>query len=139
MILLRVLVRIFIVWPFRLVRWVWRVVSGWEEEQEEDSFYRQSPWRNLRRKILAENKAHHGRITCERNPRHKGPFHVDHILPRSKYPHLQLSSKNCQVLCKLCNITKGARRGFNWRRLNRAGLWWLRLILVGWQHATGRR
>jgi 5-methylcytosine-specific restriction endonuclease McrA len=139
MTLLRFLVRLLIVWPFRLVRWVWRVVSGWEEDTKRSNFYRSKAWRDIARKRRAETIRHWGRLVCERMPSHAGPFHVDHIKPRSRFPDLELDLNNTQSLCGLCNVRKGARRGFNWRRLNRAGLWWLRLILVSWQHATGRR
>ena len=33
-------------------------------------------------------------------------MHVDHILPRSKYPELELWFMNQQVLCKWCNWEK---------------------------------
>ncbi|RYZ77711.1 MAG: hypothetical protein EOP05_00795 [Proteobacteria bacterium] len=35
-----------------------------------------------------------------------GAMHVDHIKPRSKYPHLELEFSNLQVLCRQCNFGK---------------------------------
>ena len=35
-------------------------------------------------------------------------LHVDHIKPRSKFPELELSLDNTQVLCADCNLGKGA-------------------------------
>ncbi|RYZ77144.1 MAG: HNH endonuclease [Proteobacteria bacterium] len=36
----------------------------------------------------------------------QGSMHVDHIKPRSKYPHLELEFSNIQVLCPPCNFGK---------------------------------
>jgi 5-methylcytosine-specific restriction endonuclease McrA len=33
-------------------------------------------------------------------------MHVDHIKPKSRYPHLALKFDNLQVLCETCNIEK---------------------------------
>ena len=45
----------------------------------------------------------------------KGVLHVDHILPRSLHPNLELDRGNLQVLCAQCNIGKGARDSTDWR------------------------
>lgn len=47
------------------------------------------------------------------------PLQVDHIKPRSKYPHLALDPGNAQVLCRACNMGKGAIDCTDWRRIDR--------------------
>lgn len=44
-----------------------------------------------------------------------GPFHVDHIKPKSKYPELMYEISNLQVLCKECNLGKGNIDETDWR------------------------
>jgi hypothetical protein len=65
-------------------------------------FYKSRRWRTVRYKFLktAEKKC----VLCGTT---RGPFHVDHIKPRSKYPALALKIDNLQVLCEPCNIGKG--------------------------------
>lgn len=41
--------------------------------------------------------------------------HVDHIKPRSKYPHLALKLSNLQVMCESCNMDKGNRNNLDLR------------------------
>jgi 5-methylcytosine-specific restriction endonuclease McrA len=48
-----------------------------------------------------------------------GVMHVDHIKPRSKYPHLALRESNLQVLCEACNLGKGNWDETDWRPLKR--------------------
>lgn len=60
-------------------------------------------WRELRYKAL--RKYGFRCLACGAKP----PdivLHVDHIRPRSKYPELELSLDNLQVLCELCNVGK---------------------------------
>lgn len=45
----------------------------------------------------------------------KKKLHVDHIKPRSKYPELQLTLSNLQVLCHDCNMGKSAWDETDWR------------------------
>jgi|LakMenEpi03Aug12_release.lakeMendotaPanAssembly.Ray.scaffolds.fasta_scaffold03608_11 5-methylcytosine-specific restriction endonuclease McrA len=42
-------------------------------------------------------------------------LHVDHIKPRSKYPHLELDLNNLQILCRECNLGKGNTDSIDWR------------------------
>jgi hypothetical protein len=42
-------------------------------------------------------------------------MHVDHIKPRSKYPDLELSRQNLQVLCEDCNLGKSNKYEDDWR------------------------
>lgn len=64
-------------------------------------FYESRQWRELRFQILKS----HGR-RCALCHTTEGVFHVDHIKPRSKYPHLELEPSNLQVLCEDCNLGK---------------------------------
>ena len=42
-------------------------------------------------------------------------IHVDHILPRSKFPDLALEFSNMAVLCETCNIAKSNTDYTDWR------------------------
>jgi 5-methylcytosine-specific restriction endonuclease McrA len=42
-------------------------------------------------------------------------MHVDHILPRSKFPELELDIDNLQVLCEECNLAKSNIDTTDWR------------------------
>jgi HNH endonuclease len=75
-----------------------------------DEFYRSRKWRELRYDILRERGA-----VCELCGSQEAPLHVDHIRPRSKYPHLALDSRNLQVLCADCNVGKGVRHEDDFR------------------------
>lgn len=45
---------------------------------------------------------------CKINIQLKGS-HIDHIKPIAKFPHLNLDTKNLQILCPDCNLRKGDR------------------------------
>jgi 5-methylcytosine-specific restriction endonuclease McrA len=45
------------------------------------------------------------------------PLQVDHIKPRSLFPELSLNPDNLQVLCRECNLGKGAFDMTDWRRV----------------------
>lgn len=69
-------------------------------------FYSSKEWLDLRYDVLLEN----GRVCMMCGAR--APIveiHVDHIKPRSKFPHLELDKNNLQVLCSSCNKGKGSR------------------------------
>ena len=42
---------------------------------------------------------------CRRCPSVEN-LHIDHILPKAKYPHLMFEISNLQVLCRNCNFRK---------------------------------
>ncbi|WFG35155.1 hypothetical protein GKN94_05420 [Candidatus Lucifugimonas marina] len=74
-------------------------------------------WRYLREIVRRTNK--HVCTNCSRKlttgfeiDGHYKPtasaMHVDHILPRSKFPELDLELTNLQLLCRRCNLTKQA-------------------------------
>lgn len=65
-------------------------------------FYQTSDWRLLREKVLSIYGS--TCMSCGNTPEQTGKSpHVDHIRPRSAYPHLQLDIRNLQVLCENCN------------------------------------
>ncbi len=47
--------------------------------------------------------------------RRKPLLHVDHIKPRSLYPHLLYVKSNLQVLCRSCNVHKHDYDGADWK------------------------
>ena len=68
-----------------------------------EDFYASREWKQLRYRVLIK----YGR-KCMCCGSTDGAMHVDHIKPRSKYPHLALVFGNLQVLCEDCNMGKGA-------------------------------
>lgn len=77
--------------------------TGKDYEAKEDSFYKSKAWLDLRYRVL--NKYGHRCQLCGAN-NSQSSLHVDHIKPRSKYPHLELEFDNLQVLCEKCNFGK---------------------------------
>lgn len=76
-------------------------------------FYQTDEWRRLRYRVLEK---YGGRcMACGRTAKDGVVIHVDHIRPRSKYPHLQLTYDNLQVLCEDCNLGKGNKSEKDWR------------------------
>jgi rubredoxin len=78
-----------------------------------DDFLSSREWLDLRYKVLKKHKG-----WC-RLCGHKGdptnPIQVDHIKPRSTYPHLALVEENLQVLCRMCNVGKSNKDTTDWR------------------------
>ncbi len=74
------------------------------------SFYDSDEWRQIRYKIFERD----GKICacCETK---NGPFHVDHIVPRSHNRLRELDPTNLQVLCESCNLGKKAHFTTDWR------------------------
>jgi 5-methylcytosine-specific restriction endonuclease McrA len=74
-----------------------------------ETFYLSKRWRSVRARILKlfGNKC----MKCGS----ENHISVDHILPRSKYPHLELDVTNLQVLCRSCNSQKGNRSRKDYR------------------------
>ncbi|MDB5612125.1 MAG: endonuclease [Bradyrhizobium sp.] len=80
-----------------------------------DLFYESRDWLELRYRVLKNTEAHCrccGTRGCADNP-----VQVDHIKPRSKYPALALDISNLQLLCRDCNLGKGAWDETDWRSL----------------------
>jgi len=71
------------------------------------AFYASAEWNIVRRLVLRE--ASRKCQVCGKLIRRKSDITVDHVLPRSKFPHLALERSNLQVLCRICNSRKGDR------------------------------
>lgn len=82
-------------------------------QKEYGDFYKSDQWRQVRYFVLRNTG---GRCQCCGAKASDGvSLHVDHIKPRSRYPELELSPDNLQVLCDDCNIGKGDWDFTNWR------------------------
>jgi 5-methylcytosine-specific restriction endonuclease McrA len=86
----------------------------WDEHLgSAEAFYETPEWRKLRYEALVKYGA---KCSCCGTTRADGKtIHVDHIKPRSRFPHLALTLSNLQVLCEDCNIGKGAWDHTDWR------------------------
>lgn len=83
-------------------------------EPVDAAFYDKREWLELRYRAL---KLHGGHCQCcGAVPGPGNPLQVDHIKPRSRFPELELDLHNLQVLCKSCNLGKGAWDQTDWRR-----------------------
>ena len=77
-------------------------------------FYTSKEWRSLRYRVL--RKYDGCCMLCGRSKKfHNIVLHVDHIRPRSKYPHLALTFENLQILCEDCNLGKSNKDDTDWR------------------------
>jgi len=70
---------------------------------KKDYFYESSTWARLR--YMAMKRDGFKCLACARDGK-STVLHVDHIKPRSKFPHLELDLNNLQTLCERCNIGK---------------------------------
>ena len=78
-----------------------------------DPFYSSHEWAKVRYQAL---KISNGKCQlCGRGIEDGVTLHVDHIKPKSKYPHLSLNINNLQVLCSACNWGKYNRDETDWR------------------------
>lgn len=68
-----------------------------------DPFYHSVAWRRLRAIVSAEEPCCR---ECERQGRTTLTEHIDHILPRTKRPDLELTRNNLQGLCQSCHNVK---------------------------------
>lgn len=77
-------------------------------------FYSTMEWRQVRYRALSLSDGCCN--LCGRSKsKHNVVLHVDHVIPRSKRPELELSIGNLQVLCEDCNVGKGASCVKDWR------------------------
>lgn len=84
--------------------------------KKKTSFYNTRAWQDLRYKVLLHYRA---TCMCCGASRDDGvQIHIDHILPRSKYPELELNFDNMAVLCRSCNIAKSNTDYTDWRKAN---------------------
>ena len=78
-----------------------------------DEFYKSRAWIKLRYDTLVK---FNGRCQCCGATKSDGVnIQVDHIKPKSKFPHLALDPENVQVLCKDCNVGKFNTDFTDWR------------------------
>ena len=97
----------------------WKAAS----RKPDDGFYKSEPWRELR--FVALKHADGCCALCGRSNRlHGVVLHVDHIKPRSRFPHLSLVASNLQVLCEDCNLGKSNRDTTDWRADNVVQIVW---------------
>jgi 5-methylcytosine-specific restriction endonuclease McrA len=83
------------------------------EAVSEIDFYKTERWLKLRYEALWRSDGH---CECCGHPgTPEKPLQVDHIKPRSRYPELEFVLSNLQVLCKQCNLGKGADDETDWR------------------------
>lgn len=81
---------------------------------EKAAFFKSRLWQVARYQALKRSE---GRCeTCGASPDKDNPLQVDHIKPFSKHPHLALALSNLQVLCRQCNMGKGAWDETDWRK-----------------------
>ena len=78
-------------------------------KRAKEDFYDSEAWRMLRYQALKRSNKR-----CELCGA-TSKLHVDHIKPRSRYPELALRLDNLQVLCRDCNLGKGAWDSTDWR------------------------
>lgn len=71
-------------------------------------------WKKVRLYMLENNK--NACCKCGSRPSINN-LHVDHIKPKSKYPHLAFKVYNLQLLCKKCNFEKGNKNCDDYRAL----------------------
>jgi 5-methylcytosine-specific restriction endonuclease McrA len=84
-----------------------------EKKAVTDAFYDSYEWRKLRYRALVQ---HGGQcMACGRTRKDGVILHVDHIKPRKKFPELQLTLSNLQVLCHECNHGKSNWDQTDWR------------------------
>jgi 5-methylcytosine-specific restriction endonuclease McrA len=79
-------------------------------------FYKSKEWVAARYQALKKSM---GRCACcGATAASSGePLHVDHIKPKSRFPHLALEVSNLQVLCAACNIGKSNIDDTDWRQI----------------------
>ena len=77
------------------------------------AFYSSKAWRDLRYKVLKHYEA--TCMCCGASKETGSQIHIDHILPRSKFPDIALDFNNMQCLCADCNIAKSNTDFTDWR------------------------
>jgi hypothetical protein len=78
-----------------------------------DPFYESSSWLDVRYRALKRENGYCQCCGSRGTP--DNPIQVDHIKPRSRFPHLQLALSNLQVLCRHCNLGKSNSDWTDWR------------------------
>jgi 5-methylcytosine-specific restriction endonuclease McrA len=76
-------------------------------------FYASDEWKRIRYRALAMYP--HKCMCCGQTEDRRHRMHVDHILPRSLFPALELAFDNLQILCEDCNVGKSNHDFTDWR------------------------
>lgn len=72
-------------------------------------------WSSVRAEVVREWSREADSCTaCGKKVFNRINLHVDHIQPRSKYPHLRYLKSNLQILCSRCNLRKHDYDGDDW-------------------------
>jgi 5-methylcytosine-specific restriction endonuclease McrA len=79
---------------------------------DKNCFYLSEKWILLKRKVHSLYKC--GCMKCGKS---NTETHIDHILPRSKFPLFEYDINNLQILCKKCNIEKSNKDFTDYRTL----------------------
>lgn len=87
--------------------------SGNKPVKKERGFYDTKAWKALRYEVLKT----YGRKCMNCGKSKDTVIHVDHIKPRSLFPHLELDFNNLQVLCQDCNEGKSNKDDTDFRQL----------------------
>jgi len=77
-------------------------------------FYLSDQWIKLRYRVLSQRG--NNCECCGRSWSIGNPLQVDHIKPKSLFPHLALEPSNLQILCRECNVGKSNIDTTDWRR-----------------------
>lgn len=83
------------------------------ERRPGDAFYQSREWLELRYRVLKKSAG--CCQCCGARGAADNPLQVDHIKPRARFPELALVEANLQVLCRDCNLGKGAWDATDWR------------------------
>ena len=81
-----------------------------------DSFYASREWTEVRREVMSLHA--HQCMKCGAGEK----IQVDHIKPRSLWPHLELAIDNCQLLCEQCNSRKSNKETSDYRSASQRNL-----------------
>ncbi len=81
-----------------------------QQEIKLTTFGTKKDWQYLRKKVLKIQGRH-----CLKCGKKQDRMHIDHIRPKSKYPHLEFKIDNLQVLCGDCNRKKSFDKEVDYR------------------------
>jgi 5-methylcytosine-specific restriction endonuclease McrA len=70
------------------------------QTKKSDPFYMSPQWRKMRFRIL--HRDNYTCVQCQLKLTSK-ELQVDHIVPRTKAPHLALEPSNLRTLCRVCH------------------------------------
>lgn len=90
-----------------------KVKSKKKKAKSKSPLWVDNEWKEVRYKAL---KLGNGSCClCGATAKDGIKLHVDHIKPKSLYPHLEYELNNLQVLCEICNVGKSNKDDTDWR------------------------